>query len=74
MGHWRLMTVARAGGERHHCAQCGWPLIPPGLPFSLDLFAQGFSSSLTVTPGHHGPATVTLTFCTSEVEGFHIGS
>ena len=48
--------------------------VPPGLPFSLDLFAQAFSWSVNVTHGHHGPATVTLTFCTSGVEGFHIGS
>ena len=32
------------------------------------------AASLTVTPGQPGPATVTLTFCTSAVEGFHIGN
>jgi hypothetical protein len=43
--------------------------VPLGQPLSLDMFAQAFSSTLTVA---HGPPT--LTFCTSGVEPFHVGN
>lgn len=48
--------------------------VPPGLPFSLDLFAHAFSWSVNVQHSPGGPATVSLLFCTSAVEGFHIGN
>ena len=48
--------------------------VPPGLPFSVDLFAQAFSWSVNVQHSPGGPATVSLLFCTSAVEGFHIGN
>ncbi|HEU4419885.1 MAG TPA: hypothetical protein VFT55_13215 [Planctomycetota bacterium] len=43
--------------------------VPNGFPASLDLFAQGVTAELTFTP-----PTIALTFCTSNVAGFHIGS
>ncbi|HEX6810140.1 MAG TPA: hypothetical protein VF384_00830 [Planctomycetota bacterium] len=48
--------------------------VPPGLPFSLDLLAQGFSWYVDVQHGPPGPATVSFVFCTSGVESFHIGN
>ena len=48
--------------------------VPPGLPFSLDMFAQSFSWSVNVQHSPGGPATVSIVFCTSGVEPFHIGS
>jgi hypothetical protein len=48
--------------------------VPPGIPFSLDLFAQAFSWSINVQHGPPGPATVSLSFCTSGVESFHYGN
>jgi hypothetical protein len=43
--------------------------VPNGFPASLDLFAQGVTAELTFTPPIIG-----LTFCTSNVVGFHIGA
>ena len=49
--------------------------VPNGFPLSLDLFAQGLTAELTITPpSPPNPPTISLTFCTSNVAGFHIGS
>jgi hypothetical protein len=49
--------------------------IPPHWPHSLDLFAQGFSARLVVEPPSGPPSgpPVSLSFCTSDVEPFHVG-
>ncbi|HZN40961.1 MAG TPA: hypothetical protein VFD82_19300 [Planctomycetota bacterium] len=49
--------------------------VPNGFPASLDLFAQGVTAELTFTPpSPPTPPTIGLTFCTSNVAGFHIGA
>ena len=49
--------------------------VPNGFPASLDLFAQGVTAELTFTPpSPPTPPTFGLTFCTSNVAGFHIGA
>lgn len=49
--------------------------VPNGFPVSLDMFAQGLTAELTITPpSPPTPPSISLSFCTSNVVGFHIGN
>jgi hypothetical protein len=47
--------------------------IPATVPGGADLFAQGVTLGISM-PGPGGPSLPTLSFCATNVVGFHIGS
>ena len=49
--------------------------VPNGITLGLDLFGQGVTAELTFTPpSPPTPPVIGLTFCTSNVVGFHFGA